>query len=105
MDVLYIITELIGFVMLALGYLIRFRGRVDLIAGYDEKRVRDPEGLTHFVGTNLLLLGAGAFAVLALEFLIPGYAVLFFVVYALVVVPLVSLLTVRGSSRYEKQGS
>ncbi|WP_206633405.1 DUF3784 domain-containing protein [Methanoculleus taiwanensis] len=105
MDVLYIITELIGFVMLGLGYLIRFRGRVELIAGYDEKRVRDPEGLARFVGTNLLLLGAGAFAVLALEFLIPGYAVLFFVIYALVAVPLVSFITVRGSSRYEKRDS
>ncbi len=104
MDVLYIITELIGFVMLALGYLIRFRGQVNLIAGYDEKRVRDPEGLARFVGTNLLLLGVGAFVVLALEFLFPEYAVLFFVVYALVAVPLVSLLTVRGSSRYEKPG-
>ncbi len=102
LDVLYILTELIGFIMLALGYFIRFRGRVDLIAGYDEKRVRDPEGLARFVGTNLLLLGAGAFVVLALEFLLPGYAVVLFAVYALVAVPAVSFLTVWGSKRYEK---
>ncbi len=102
LDVLYILTELIGFIMLALGYFIRFRGRVDLIAGYDEKRVRDPEGLARFVGTNLLLLGAGAFVVLALEFLIPEYAVVLFAVYALVAVPAVSFLTVWGSKRYEK---
>ncbi|MDN7024745.1 DUF3784 domain-containing protein [Methanoculleus sp. FWC-SCC1] len=87
--------------MLALGYLIRYRGRVDLIAGYDEKKVRDPEGLARFVGTNLLLLGAGAFVILALEFLLPTYAVVFFAVYALAAVPAVSLLTVWGSRRFE----
>ena len=28
-----------------LGYLIKYRGRVHLIAGYDEKQVRNKEGL------------------------------------------------------------
>lgn len=105
MDFLYIVVEFIGLAMLALGYLIRFKGRVDLISGYDKKKVRDSAGLARFVGTNLLLLGAGAFVVLALAFIVPGYAVLFFAVYALIAVPLVSLLTVRGSSRYENPGA
>lgn len=63
--------------------------------------MRDPEGLVCFAGTNLLLLGAGAFVILALEFLLPTYAVVFFAVYALAAVPAVSLITVRGSRRYD----
>ncbi|NYT16491.1 MAG: hypothetical protein GKC06_00560, partial [Methanomicrobiales archaeon] len=37
-----IILEFFLILFLALGYLIRFRGRVDIIAGYKEGRIRDP---------------------------------------------------------------
>ena len=42
-----------------LGYLIRFRGRVDFIAGFREGRIQDESGAQTrwFLGTNLLALG------------------------------------------------
>jgi hypothetical protein len=55
-----IILEFFLILFLAIGCLIRFRGRVDIIAGYREGRISDPEALSRLVGNNLLLPGARA---------------------------------------------
>jgi uncharacterized protein DUF3784 len=47
-----------GLPLLVLGYLIRYRKRLGLIAGYDPARVRDPEGLARWFGSWVLALGA-----------------------------------------------
>jgi len=90
--------------MLAMGLLIRSGQHNNLIAGYDEKRVRDPKGLSQWIGRSLILLGIGAFLVFFLSLLFPALTLSLFMLYALVAIPLVSVFTVRGSSRYEKPG-
>jgi hypothetical protein len=44
---------LIGFA----GYQIRFKGRLNLIAGYDPNSVKDKEGLGRWVGSGIMVLG------------------------------------------------
>ena len=44
------------------GHLIRNKGKVNLIAGYDERKVRDREGLQRFAGNGIFILAAILFA-------------------------------------------
>ena len=73
-----------GLPLLVLGYLIKYRKRVSLIAGYDPARVRDPEGLARWFGSWTLTLGglsvlfAGLLAAFARHttVVVAGYVVL-----------------------------
>jgi hypothetical protein len=97
-----IILEFFMVLFLALGYLIKFRGRVDLIAGYREGRIRDAAGLAGSIGTSLLLLGILAAATFALVLLFPNYEVLFFLTYAVVLFPIISIFSLFVSRKYLK---
>jgi hypothetical protein len=48
---------LAGALVCYLGYRIRYRGDVALIAGYDAERVTDDEGLADLVGGVVIVLG------------------------------------------------
>ncbi len=98
-----IILEFFMVIFLSLGYLIRFRGRIDLVAGYREGRVRDEKGLSRVVGNSLLLLGVLAAATLVLVFIVPEQEVLLFLLYAVIVVPVTGILSVFLSRRYLKK--
>jgi hypothetical protein len=39
-----------------LGYLIKYRGHIHLVAGYDEERIRNKQGLAKWVGEWLITL-------------------------------------------------
>lgn len=97
---LIIILEFLLVFFLVLGYLIRFRGRVDLIAGYHEGRIRDPKGLSRVVGHSLLLLGILGGVTLGLIISFPQREVTFFLLYAAVIVPVMSIVSLLGSRRY-----
>jgi hypothetical protein len=98
-----IILEFFMVLFLALGYLIRFRGRIDLIAGYREGRVKDVKGLLQVVGNSLLMLGILAAVTLGLVFLIPQREVLLFLVYTTIIVPVIAIASFLGSRRYLEQ--
>ena len=96
-----ILTILEFFVVffLTLGYLIRFRGRVDLITGYGERRERDPAVLSRLIGNSLLLLGILAAASFLLVLALPEYEVLIFLIFTVVAVPVISIATAIVSRR------
>jgi hypothetical protein len=98
-----IILEFFMVLFLVLGYLIRFRGRVDFITGYKEGRVLDAKGLSRVVGNSLLILGVLAAATLGLVILFPEKEVLLFLLYAAIVVPIEGIMSVLGSRRYMKK--
>lgn len=52
-----IVATIVGVILLVLGYLIRIRKQMNLLAGYDSEKVTDPEGLANWVGGWCLLLG------------------------------------------------
>jgi len=98
-----IILEFFMVLFLALGYLIRFRGRIDFVAGYREGRVRDAKGLSRIVGNSLLTLGILAAVTLALVVIYPEKEVILFLLFAAVVVPVTGIVSVLGSRRYLKK--
>ncbi len=44
-------------IIIALGYLIKYKKQMGLIAGYSPQRVGDKEGLANWVGSGTMLLG------------------------------------------------
>lgn len=48
-----------GLPCIVIGYLIAYKDRVDLIAGWDEKRVNNPVAYGKILGTSLIILGVG----------------------------------------------
>lgn len=48
----------IGLFLLVLGFLIWKSVMVGLIAGYDEKKTKDKQGLSKWVGSNLIIMGS-----------------------------------------------
>ena len=44
------------------GYLVRYRGKLNLIAGYDERKVADKAGLQRFAGNAIFTLAGILFA-------------------------------------------
>jgi hypothetical protein len=97
-----IILEFFMVLFLALGYLIRFRGRIDLVAGYKEGRVRDTKGLCRIVGNSLLILGVLAAVTLGLVIIFPEKEVILFLLFAAVIVPVTGIISLLGSRRYLK---
>jgi Flp pilus assembly protein TadB len=97
-----IILEFFMIFFLALGYLIRVRGRVDLIAGYREGKIKDQQGLSILVGNALLLLGTAAAVTLILVLVSPDFEVLFFLIFAAIIFPVVSIFSMIRSRRYFK---
>ena len=57
MDVLSIITIILGFSMLLIGLAIWIGKSPDIIAGYDKDKCQDPEGLAETVGKGLTVMG------------------------------------------------
>jgi hypothetical protein len=52
------IPALVGVLLVAAGYQLRFKKRYSLIAGYDSRRTRNPEPLARMLGRVLLVGGA-----------------------------------------------
>lgn len=97
------LLEFFMILFLVLGYLIRFQGRVDFIAGFREGRIRDQAGLARFIGTNLLLLGIVTAGVFGLVLAFPAYDFSLFLVFAGIIVPVISIISVIGSRKYLKE--
>jgi hypothetical protein len=98
-----IILEFFAIFFMALGYLIRFRGRVDLIAGYREGKINDQRALSILVGNTLLFLGIVAVVTIILVLAFPEFEFLFFLIYAAVIFPVVSIFSMYRSRRYFRQ--
>jgi len=81
-----------------LGYRIRYRGDVHLVAGYDADRVTDAAGLADFAGGVTIALGA-LHVPIGLSLLVAPADARFWTAYTLMLVGGVGVLSV-GSSRY-----
>lgn len=71
-----IVMEGVAAVMLVFAYLIGVKGRMELIAGYNEKtasRVTDKDGLKRLIARLCLLLGVGSALMPILTYISSGY--------------------------------
>jgi len=95
-------TEFFLVLFAVLAYMIKYKGRVEIMAGYDEKLIRDKTGLANFVGNNLIILAVSALLAFFFELLNPSTEFLTFLVFASVIVPIVGIGTFFGMRKYLK---
>ncbi|MBP1928844.1 Flp pilus assembly protein TadB [Methanolinea mesophila] len=99
--ILLIITEFLFLVFAVLGYTIRIKKRVDVIAGYQKGTIRDPDGLSRWVGNNLFFLAGCSLAAMVGILVFPDQEVVIFMVL-ITLVPIVSVITALRSKRFEQ---
>lgn len=99
MLVVNIIFAITGAVFLTLGYLIWQHQYLQLLAGYDEKKVTDKEGLAKYTGKHLLIMGALVLAISINGIVSETNTIAPY----LIIVIFISVKMVRGTKEYEKK--
>lgn len=98
--VVIVITVLMGLICVVLGYLVGKKQMVEILAGYDQNKVTDREGLARWVGANLVLMGILAFFTTVLMAVVPEGRVVLFMVYSLGAIPLLAVRIVLGNRNF-----
>jgi hypothetical protein len=94
-----VLLAAVAVVLLAVGYRVRVRRDVALIAGHDARRVRDADGLARWVGGWALALGGATLAAAAAAFARPGVGPLLGRPYGALVLATAAAV-VLGARRY-----
>ena len=74
-QIAFMVLGTLGCILLILGYLIKFKNKIQLIAGVykNEDKIKDKKGFASFVGGNVLILGVIFCAGALWIYLCPGY--------------------------------
>lgn len=74
-QVAYSVLGAIGLILAAIGYLIKFKSMIHLVAGVckNDQRIKDKQGFASFIGGNVLLLGVVFFVGALIIFNNPQY--------------------------------
>lgn len=58
-QIIFLVLGTLGCILLILGYLIKFRGKIQLVSGVykNEDKINDKKGFASLVGGNVLILG------------------------------------------------
>jgi len=96
-------TEFFLILFFVLAYMIKFKGRIEIIAGYDAAKVKNKKGLANLVGNSLLILAVSAFIAFIFEIMNPAGEFLTFMIFASVIVPIVGIATFLKSRRFFTQ--
>ncbi|MDZ7266678.1 MAG: DUF3784 domain-containing protein [candidate division KSB1 bacterium] len=97
--ILPVIFVSVHLIIIALGYLIKYKKQMWLIAGYSAKRVRDNNGLANWVGSGALLVGVFGIVVGILYLALPKFILELTLVY-IVAVLAGCLIMVQGCQRF-----
>ncbi|MBM7853907.1 hypothetical protein JOC37_000272 [Desulfohalotomaculum tongense] len=94
-----IIFSLTGIMMLFFGYFIWKHKMLSLLAGYDEGKVADKEGLAKYAGSNLILMGILILLISVIGMILKANTA---VPYLLIVV-FITIRMVVGCRKFEKR--
>lgn len=94
-----IIFIIIGVFFALLGFLVFKFKMIEILAGYDEKKVIDKDGLARWTGSNLILMGIGVVVSSVICDIADINSVFFFVSIVLLIV----MRIIIGNRRYEKK--
>jgi len=103
-QIIFLILETIGCILVILGYLIKYKQKIQLIAGVckDDDHIKDKKGFTSLVGGNVLLSGiifcVGAVGI----YLFPSFKNLIESVLLLSLLVTIILTYTRGKKYIEK---
>lgn len=99
--IIFAILEIIGGILLILGYLIKFKGMIQLVAGVskNDDKILDKKGFGSFVGGNIIILGivfcVGALAI----YIYPDYKVVIEPILLLSLL-IIGILLFIGTKKY-----
>jgi len=102
MDLLSAIFVSVGALLEIIGVVIWQFQKVELIAGYDQLKVIDKEGLAKWVGSNLLIMGSIIMTISFSTLLFRNLTNLYEGIIFIVVILGISTITAIGCKRYEK---
>lgn len=71
--VLGIIEACAAVLIIFLAYLIKYRKKVEIIAGYDERTCKDKDGLANWIGGSLLVTGITCLLLALIATLMPNH--------------------------------
>lgn len=89
-----------GVILISTGWTVWSRKSVEMIAGYKAGKTRDKEGLARWVGRNVLLMGIFVAVIGLVSVWFPDVSPLYLAVLCVGIVLVISIVTVRGSRRY-----
>lgn len=97
---LNIITAFFALLIIFSGYLIKYKKKVNIIAGYDEQTCNDKVGLANWVGGTLIIMGILCFLFAVTLNFLPNYTHLMMAAYGITIF-LFALIAVTGSKKYK----
>jgi len=100
-QVAYSVLGALGLIMATLGYLIKFKNMIHLVAGVckNDKRIKDKIGFASFVGGNIMALGIVFFIGALMIYSNPRYKRLIETFFLLGIFMVFSI-TFRNSKKY-----
>ncbi|WP_183557123.1 DUF3784 domain-containing protein [Mucilaginibacter sp. SP1R1] len=97
---LAVIEALAAALIIFLAYLIKYKHKVGIIAGYDEHTCRDKIGLANWVGGTLILTGIICLLLAILLIFLPNYTNLIMLVYGVTIL-IGSVTASIGGKKYQ----
>ena len=94
----FLLIAVSGLLVVFIGYLIKYRGMVQLVAGYDPDEVIDEDGLGNFIGTVAIVIGVVTIMAGILESQDVGNGILWYV-FGVFVIGSAGVMIV-GTNRY-----
>jgi hypothetical protein len=97
---LSITTAFFALLIIFSGYLIKYKKKVNIIAGYDEQTCKDKDGLANWVGGTLIAMGILCFLFAITLIFLPNYTNLMMTAYGITIF-LFALIATTGSKKYK----
>ena len=92
-------TLIAGLFLLVCGYLVKVRKKLNLIAGYSAEAVADEDGLSEWVGSNLIYIALVVLSSSLFNHLFPSITLPLAITCAVVITALAAV-TVRGCGKF-----
>ena len=92
----------VGFIILLLCYLVKYRKLANLIAGYDEDKVADKDGLCNWIGSVIAFPGIGAIITGVLLWQKPEWGTVIVLLFGSVTV-VACILATAGGRKFMKR--
>lgn len=94
----FLLVAVSGLFVASIGYLIKYRGMVRLVAGYDPDEVVNEAGLANFIGILTIVVGTATVLAGVLEYQDIGSGIIWYVFGVFIVVSVGVMII--GSNRY-----
>jgi hypothetical protein len=101
MEPLTVLTFFVAIGLIVWGYLVGIKRKLSLVPRNTTHRIQNERGYAMWIGYNLLGMGTLGGIDGLLQLFFPETHVAMFLAWAVVIVPVIGIRTLRGKKRYE----